>query len=145
MNFIVEFITWTLMLYVIHRAIHVTPYLKFIHMDHHRYVNKNKTSWHWSNLFLFNDTWTSTFDLWITEVIPTLIFAWLFDAWWLAIFYYLWAALIQEIIEHNPKFNKYPFITSGQWHLIHHKNSKKNFGLFFPIWDKIFITEQKVK
>lgn len=143
--FIIKFIAWTLVLYIIHRLVHITPYLKSIHLDHHRYINQNKTQWHWSNLFLFNDTWASTLDLWITEVIPTVIFAWIFDAWWLIVFYYLWAALLQEIIEHDPKFNKYPLITSGRWHLIHHKNLKKNFGLFFPVWDKIFATEQKIK
>lgn len=60
--------------------------------------------------------------------------------WWLFIVYYIWAAFIQEAIEHNPEFNIYPWITSGKWHLQHHTDHSKNYGVFTPIWDKIFGT-----
>jgi sterol desaturase/sphingolipid hydroxylase (fatty acid hydroxylase superfamily) len=93
-------------------------------------------------LFLFNDNWTSTFDLWITEVVPTLVFSWVTGYWWISVFYYLWAALVQETIEHNPKFNIYPYLTSGKWHLIHHRDTTYNYGLFFPIWDILFKTHK---
>jgi sterol desaturase/sphingolipid hydroxylase (fatty acid hydroxylase superfamily) len=126
-------------LYWIHRLSHIVPWIKDIHYDHHEYVNTNEVGWHWSNLFLFNDTWKSTFDLWITEVIPTIIMS-LFVGWWLFIVYYLWAAFIQEYIEHNEKVSAYPFITSGKWHMIHHREDSKNFGLFIPVWDIIFKT-----
>lgn len=144
LEYFVIFLAWTLCLYVIHRAIHAHgrkyfPLAFKAHADHHRYINVNHgTSWHWNNLLLFNDTWLSTLDLWITEVIPTIIFSWITGHWWIAIFYYFWAALLQEQIEHNPKFDFYPFITSGKWHLVHHYNVSANFGLFFPIWDIIF-------
>jgi len=119
--------------------------IKKYHFDHHKFIlsklhkGHNPTQWHWSNLFLFNDTWKSTIDLWITEVIPTLVFSLLTGQWWIIIFYYSWAALIQETIEHNPKFD-IPFLSSGKWHLQHHTNADKNYGLFFPIWDIIFST-----
>jgi sterol desaturase/sphingolipid hydroxylase (fatty acid hydroxylase superfamily) len=83
-------------------------------------------------------------DLWITEVIPTVIFAGLTGAWWVVIFYYIWAALVQEIIEHNPEVNVYPWLTSGQWHLVHHKNMRRNYGLFTPLWDIIFRTHTRI-
>lgn len=136
------FFLWTLLLYIVHRLMHEIPILRNIHLDHHRYIIKNlgNTSWHWNNLFLYNDTWISTLDLWITEVVPTLIFSYITGHWWIFAFYYCWAAFIQEIIEHNPKINWYPF-TSGRWHLIHHRNFKKNYGLFHPVWDRIFQTE----
>jgi len=139
------FLLWTLILYVIHRIVHKTPVLNKIHLDHHSYITKrikegNLTKWHWSNLFLFNDTWTSTLDLWITEVIPTLIFSLITGQWWISIFYYVWAAFIQESIEHNPNINLYP-LTSGRWHLKHHQNPKRNYGLFHPFWDRLFNTE----
>jgi sterol desaturase/sphingolipid hydroxylase (fatty acid hydroxylase superfamily) len=60
------------------------------------------------------------------------------------VFYYLWAALVQEVIEHNPNFNLYPALTSGKWHLIHHRDNGSNFGLFFPIWDILFKTHKKI-
>ena len=139
------FLLWTLILYTIHRIVHKTPVLNKIHLDHHSYISKRiqegkLIKWHWSNLFLFNDTWTSTLDLWITEVVPTLIFSLITGQWWISIFYYLWAAFIQESIEHNPNINLYP-LTSGKWHLVHHRNSKRNYGLFHPFWDRLFNTE----
>jgi sterol desaturase/sphingolipid hydroxylase (fatty acid hydroxylase superfamily) len=58
----------------------------------------------------------------------------------LFVFYYFWAVLIQERIEHNPNFDIYPILTSGKWHLIHHSNYDKNYGVFISLWDKIFKT-----
>lgn len=144
MTFIVEFLAWTFMLYLIHRAVHVMPLIQHLHWNHHWYVSNHTMSWHWSNLFLFNDTWISTIDLWITEVVPTVLFAWITGAWWIAVFYYLWAAILQEDLEHNANINMYP-LTSGQWHLVHHQQADKNFGVFVPVWDKLFGTEQKPK
>lgn len=136
------FLLWTLVLYVIHRSVHVIPVFKKIHFDHHRYTMKNfgKMQWSWNNLLLYNDTVLSTVDLWITEVIPTLLFSYITGHWWIFAFYYIWAAFIQERIEHSPVVDWYPF-TSGRWHLTHHRNWKKNYGLFHPLWDIIFRTE----
>ena len=134
------------MIYWIHRVCHMIriPYVWEWHMDHHKQVGLNNVvGWHWNNLFLFNDTWKSTFDLWVTEILPTTIFCWVTGQWWIAISYYLYAAFVQERIEHNINFNLYPFITAGQWHMIHHSNSSKNFGLFLPIWDILFKTHSK--
>lgn len=142
LTIIVVFLSWTLILYWIHRIAHKIPFMNRYHQDHHSYINRHgETTWRWNNLFLYNDTWKSTIDLWLTEVIPTIIFSAITGCWWLIISYYLWAALLQEVLEHNPKFDRYPFMTSGKWHLIHHKRPRKNYGLFIPLWDKIFKTE----
>lgn len=143
MVYVTIFLSWTFVLYWIHRAAHRSPLIKHLHRDHHKYINTHPTSWHWNNLFLFNDTWKSTADLWITEVIPTLLFSYVTGAWWISVFYYLWAALLQETIEHNSNFSIYPWLTSGRWHLVHHRNPKLNFGLFFPVWDILFGTCRK--
>jgi sterol desaturase/sphingolipid hydroxylase (fatty acid hydroxylase superfamily) len=138
------FLMWTLCLYSIHILAHRVPLLRTLHRDHHAHIRvSNNSKWHWSNLLLFNDTWTSTADLWCTEVIPTLIFSAITGHWWISVFYYLWAALLQEALEHNPNNNWYPF-TAGKWHLVHHQNSTKNYGLFIPLWDKLFKTEKHV-
>lgn len=135
----IEFLSWTLILYWIHRLGHKSKWLMKFHSDHHSYANKNEIKWNWSNLFFFTDTWKSTIDLWLTEVIPTLVFCAVFSCWWIFMFYWTWAALIQETVEHNPKVN-IPLWSSGVWHLSHHKNPTVNFGLYFTIWDKIFRT-----
>lgn len=139
---LVYFLAWTLTLYWIHRIAHEVSWIRSIHLEHHRYVLQNKTGWHWSNLFLFNDTWMCTLDLWISEVIPTLIFSLITGHWWISVFYYVWAAFIQEPIEHNKNFN-IPVLTSGKWHMIHHR-SEKNYGLFTSFWDRVFNTNMKV-
>ena len=141
--FMVYFLLWTLMLYWVHRFGHIIPIIREIHWNHHRYINVNNVKWHWNNLFLFNDTWTSTLDLWITEVIPTIIFSAITGQWWICIFYYLWAAFLQENLEHNLKIDV-PIFTFGKWHRIHHRIPNKNFGLFFPQWDLIFGTYKGV-
>lgn len=137
------FMLWTFVIYWMHRIAHILPVLQTIHADHHKFVVSNDIDWHWSNLFLYNDTWLSTLDLWITEVIPTIIMS-LFFGWWLFISYYLWAAFIQERIEHNDRFNYYPF-TSGKWHMVHHRNANVNYGIFIPLWDRLFGTWQPIK
>jgi Delta7-sterol 5-desaturase len=144
---IIYFFVWTFFLYWIHRASHRIAFLKTFHFDHHNFIltklrkKEQPTRWHWSNLFLFNDTWKSTLDLWMSEVIPTFLFSWLTGQWWILIFYYLWAALIQEIVEHDPSFDV-PILTSGRWHLLHHTTSTKNYGLFTSLWDRVFGSNQ---
>lgn len=147
MEYIFIFLAWTFVLYWMHRFAHYTScnVIKNSHCDHHRYIiAHNGSSWHWNNLFLFNETWASTVDLWLTEVIPTIIFSFVTGYWGILIFYYLWSALIQEKIEHNANFNMYPWITSGKWHLLHHRYADKNLGLFIPIWDILFKTYQPI-
>lgn len=144
LEFPAAFLAWTFCLYWIHRVGHKIRWVNKYHQDHHWYITKNgKSQWEWNNLLLYNDTWRSTADLWITEVIPTIIFVAITGQWWIAIFYYIWAAFLQEVIEHNPNFSIYPWLTSGRWHLIHHRKQKRNFGLFFPIWDILFKTHQR--
>jgi sterol desaturase/sphingolipid hydroxylase (fatty acid hydroxylase superfamily) len=140
--FVLYFFLWTLLLYWVHRISHLTPVIRLIHLHHHKFILTHSTKWHWSNLFLFNDDWTSTLDLWITEVIPTLLFSLITDQWWISIFYYIWAAFIQETIEHDEYFNL-PGLTSGKWHLMHHRK-EINYGLFTPQWDMIFGTYKHV-
>lgn len=139
MIYIGYFLLWTLLLYIIHRLAHVLPVFRYYHLDHHKVINLNEVKWEWNNLLLYNDTAKSTVDLWLTEVIPTIVFSYLTSQWWILIFYYVWAAFIQERIEHNKNFN-IPILTAGKWHLVHHKKGNYNYGLFFSIWDRLFRT-----
>ena len=134
-----QFYGWLLLLYAVHRAAHRVAFLRRFHLDHHRNIALagEPQRWHWSNLLLCNNTVKSTIDLWLTEVVPTFLFAAAFNAWWVAVFYYLWAAFLQESLEHSPRTDLCGF-TFGKWHLIHHRNVKANFGLFVPFWDIMF-------
>ena len=143
MSFVLYFFMWTFCLYWVHRAAHILPILKTYHFNHHKVINTNTIKWNWNNLLLYNDTKESTIDLWLTEVIPTCIISYITGQWWLIVFYYLWASLIQERVEHNKHFN-IPLLTSGKWHLNHHKDGKCNYGLFTSIWDIVFKTNRNI-
>lgn len=149
MQYILYFLLWTFVLYWVHRLTHMypIPFVTKSHWEHHRQVamGEYENKWHWTNIFLWTGNWKSTVDFWFTDVIPTLVFCYITDQWWIAVFYYFWAAFFQEFLEHNPKINFYPFLTSGSYHLKHHNNSKKNFGLFLPIWDILFKTHKSIK
>lgn len=134
------FLLWTFFIYWIHRLCHEIPFFSRLHAYHHAYVRKNEITWHWSNVFLFNDDWPSTVDYWITEVIPTIIFSWITGQWWIAICFYIYAATIQERLEHNKNFSLYPFYTSGRWHYLHHTEKRCNYGIGTPFWDWVFRT-----
>jgi sterol desaturase/sphingolipid hydroxylase (fatty acid hydroxylase superfamily) len=146
MEYIIVFLIWSFTLYWIHRGIHKIniPYVSEFHWDHHKQVTQNKVKWHWSNIFLFNDTWKSTIDFWITEVIPTFIICIITNHWWIFCIFYIYASFIQERIEHNKHINFFPLLSAGKWHLIHHNNHKVNFGAYTPIWDIFFNTNKSL-
>ena len=144
MHNVLLIILWNLCLYLLHRLTHITPVLKNLHRKHHVYVLTNDTGWHWNNLFLYNDNLEGTLDLWITDVLPTIVFCFIFNAWWIFVFYWVWAAFLQENFEHNKHIN-FSGLTMGRWHLEHHRTPSHNFGLFIPIWDKLFRTEKCVQ
>lgn len=130
---------WTLMLYFLHRFAHAVPVLRDWHSAHHAQVDENATGWNWKNLFLWIDNKESTLDQWAIEIVPTFVFAWLTGAWYIALFYYVWAAFLQEWVEHNPNIDL-PILTSGKYHLCHHNDQTRNFCVFIPAWDYLFDT-----
>ena len=138
------FLLWTFTLYWIHRLAHIIPLVKKYHFNHHKVVNTDTIKWKWNNLLLYNDTWYSTIDIWLTEVLPTCIISYITGQWWLVIIYYFWASLLQERIEHNRNFD-IPILTSGKWHLIHHIHGSYNYGLFTTLWDRVFKTNNDRK
>lgn len=143
MSYLAVFLLWTLSEYTMHVMVHRVPWLAQVHSHHHKFIAMNNTTWEWRNIFLWTDSWMCTLDLWIQEVIPTLIIVTLTGHWWLFGCFYIWTAFIQENVEHNPKIHV-PWLSSGRWHLQHHINPKSNFGTIATFWDKLFRTEQRV-
>lgn len=141
MQYFLVFILWTFTIYWMHRLAHAWSFMRQFHIDHHAQVtNATIQGLSWKNAFLWFDTINSTVDQWLTEVVPTFIISAVTGHWWLFVAYYVWAAFIQEAIEHNKRINLYPFLTSGKWHLIHHQDPTRNYGVFIPVWDLIFGT-----
>lgn len=144
MEYVLYFFAWTFVLYWTHRICHLLPFAKDIHWQHHKYVDAQQPGWMWQNMFLWSDDWGSTADLWLTEVVPTLIFCYFTGQWWIFGIYYVWTAFIQEFVEHNPKFD-FPLLSAGKCHLNHHTDWKCNYSLFFPIWDIVFGTYKAIE
>lgn len=141
---LIYFMLWTLLLYVMHVFAHKIPFLWKYHRDHHLQVSMNNVGkWKLTNLILYIDTWETTVDQWLTEVIPTFIFSLVTGAWWIFIGYWIWSATFQEIVEHNPNVDIYPLEVSGKWHLVHHEHANKNYGIIHPLWDMLFRTSKK--
>jgi sterol desaturase/sphingolipid hydroxylase (fatty acid hydroxylase superfamily) len=136
------FLVWNFIIYWMHRWAHNVPIMMRLHREHHKFIRENSVHWHWNNVLLFNDNWPSTFDFWVTEVIPTLLFAWITGQWWLLIAYYVYSALILERFEHNPNFTAYPWYVSGKWHVLHHTHYPCNYGIIIPFWDWVFKTNR---
>lgn len=146
-EYIVVFLMWTLMLYWLHRAMHNAPMsIRQFHYHHHKNAvqHNERLGWRWNNLFLYQDDWQSTLDFWNTEVIPTALFCLITGHWWIMVCHYLWAAFLQENLEHNLKVNGFP-LTYGRWHMEHHYNQRCNYGLFIGWWDYLFGTYRKVQ
>lgn len=139
--FIIEALVWLLCLYWIHRAAHTFKWMKVFHLDHHKQIAVATPTWRLNNLWLYNDSLKSTIDLWLTEVLPTLVLSLVFGHWHFCVTYYVWAAFFQETFEHKRGLDLFGF-TPGDWHLCHHRDATKNFGLFLPVWDIMFGTNQ---
>jgi|Laugresbdmm110sd_1035091.scaffolds.fasta_scaffold132998_2 sterol desaturase/sphingolipid hydroxylase (fatty acid hydroxylase superfamily) len=142
--FVIYFLLWTLVLYWIHRVAHVFPYLKDIHKEHHRYVIRNKGSGiALRHLLLIHKSKDYTIDLWITEVVPTILFSLVTGQVWILIVYYIWAALFQTSVKYDVNFDIFP-ITWGAWTLLHYRHNSNNFGSIFTIWDRLFKTNKGI-
>lgn len=138
------YMAWTCLLYWMHRLAHVLPGLQWFHEDHHRVVFQHQyegqaMQWSPMNFLLWNDTGKSTVDLWFTEVLPTLLFCWVFHCWWILAGYYVWAAIFQESNEHDPNVH-WPGYMHGRPHLEHHEDPTVNYGFSTPLWDRLFHT-----
>ena len=142
---LLNFVLWTFLLYWLHRLAHANQFLWKFHSDHHVQVSQEKNKGqHWANYFLFFDTWKSTADQWLIEILPTILLCFILNDFSLFVFYWFWAVFIQERIRHNKNFNLYPFLTSGKWHLVHHQFYNRNFGVFTAVWDLVFQTHKTI-
>jgi len=142
--FVIYFFLWTLLLYGVHRLVHILPYIKKIHNEHHRYVMRNK-DWYikWEDLYLSRGNNKVTVDLWITEVIPTLLFCAVTGHWWIFGLYYGWSAFYEKTTKYNRDVDVF-LVTWGMWTLTHYRRTTLNFGGIFSLWDMIFKTNRGI-
>jgi sterol desaturase/sphingolipid hydroxylase (fatty acid hydroxylase superfamily) len=120
-------------LYRWHRAHHAQAYL----------AASRRLCWH--HLLLCFGSVSETLDIWITLTLPLLLIAWLLPQQGavLLLFHYLYEILFSDQrLDHNPSIHG-PLtrvFAWGQYHLRHHADPRRNFGLILTLWDHVFAT-----
>lgn len=126
--------------YWLHRWMHISKFMRRFHMEHHRSVNTT----------VFTSFSFHPMESLLQAVIVPIIIV-IIPMSTLAILITLSIMTISAIINHAgveiyPMDKKYSafrkHIIGATHHDHHHKNSKKNFGLYFTFWDRIMHTER---
>ncbi len=126
--------------YWLHKWMHSSSWMRPFHMEHHKSVNTSVfTSFSFHPLESFLQAVIVPILLMIVPMHPIALVA------------TLMIMTFSAIINHGG-VEIYPmkkgwkglhhFIIGATHHDIHHRNSKKNFGLYFTFWDRIMKTEK---
>lgn len=145
---------WTLAIYWLHRWSHIhhrfNP-LWWIHRAHHAepYLREDsRPQWPKLGQFLF---WLGgvrlSLDVILVMTLPLLAIVWVWPQYALPllVFHYLYEVFLSEsVLDHNPRITNRAtrWFAWGDFHLHHHVNLKKNYGLMLGLWDFVFGTAQ---
>ncbi len=147
--FLLAVLAWTALGYGIHRLAHHgagwNP-LARLHCAHHapRYLSEPRPL-RWHHLLFWFDTREETLDVWFTLTLPALLIAALLPAQGPALLglHYLYEVLLSDgRFDHNPAITG-PItrvLACGTYHLEHHRDPRRHFGLIVTLWDHIFGT-----
>ncbi len=145
---------WTFVIYWLHRWSHVHHRLNplwWIHRAHHAepYLREDShPKWPTLGQFLF---WLGGFrlslDVVLVMTLPLLVIAWLWPKYAvpLLLFHYFYEVFLSEsVLDHNPRITNRltRWFAWGDFHLHHHVNLKKNYGLMLGLWDFLFGTAE---
>ncbi len=126
--------------YWLHKWMHSSTWMRSFHMEHHKSVNTSVfTSFSFHPIESFLQAIIVPILLMIVPMHP------------IALVFTLLLMTFSAIINHGG-VEIYPmkkdtkglhhFIIGATHHDIHHRNSKKNFGLYFTFWDRLMNTEK---
>lgn len=148
------FLLWTFVIYWLHRWSHIhhryNP-LWWIHRAHHAepYLRQDsRPAWPTLGQFLF---WLGgmrlSLDVILVMTLPLLIIAWFWPEYGipLLVFHYLYEVFLSEsVLDHNPRVTGpvTRWFAWGDFHLHHHVNLKRNYGLMLCCWDWLFGTSE---
>jgi sterol desaturase/sphingolipid hydroxylase (fatty acid hydroxylase superfamily) len=149
--FISLFLLWTLLVYLMHRLSHLKHkrnILRKIHFHHHNinYWQGDKI-FKWYYLLFYFGSFYATLDILISLTLPALLVYLIYPpvGIYILLFHYLYEVFFSEgLLDHNPniKGGITKVFAWGQYHLIHHKFLKFNFGLMITLWDYVFGTNK---
>ncbi len=138
-------------MYLLHRLSHVkhrlNPLWK-IHRAHHKvpYLSEDRELLPQPAQFLFwLGSWRLSLDVIIVMTLPLLVLTWFFPTQGLIllVFHYLYEVFLSEaLLDHNPRIrgSLTRVFAWGHYHLYHHMNLKRNYGLVVTWWDWLFGT-----
>ena len=149
LRLILALVVWLGLAYGVHRISHLPGSwnrLNLWHRLHHAetYLQQSRI-FHWHHALLCFGSIEETLDIWFTLTLPALLICLLFPAqgWALLLFHYFYEILLSDQrLDHNPKIcgPLTKIFAWGQFHLSHHANQHRNFGLILTFWDYIFFT-----
>lgn len=145
--FALALLAWTALAYGIHRLAHHSARwnrLALAHRAHHHpaYLLRPRPL-RWHHLLFWFDTPAETLDVWFTLTLPALLVAALFPAQGPVLlgFHYLYEVLLSDgRFDHNPAIDG-PItrvLACGSYHLEHHRNPARHYGLILTLWDHVF-------
>jgi len=140
-------LAWTGLAYGIHRMAHqrgTWNLLNRIHRAHHHpdYL-KAQRSLRWHHFLLCFGSLEETLDGWITLTLPALLLALLSPSHapvLLGLHYLYEIFLSDNRLDHNPSIQGglNHWFAWGEYHLEHHRQPAKHFGLILTFWDVVF-------
>ncbi len=145
------FLLWTFCIYWLHRLSHIhhkrNPLWK-IHQAHHRIKYFQLRPYEPPSLgsyFFWLGDFKTSFDVFLVMTVPLLIISYFFPQYGigLLIFHYFYEVFGSEaVLDHNPRIEGKitHYFAWGSYHLYHHVDLKKNYGLMTTFWDHVFGT-----
>lgn len=150
--FFLQFLLWTLLVYLMHRLAHWRSKYNFlyqIHLTHHKvdYLNPVNRSFKWFYLLFYFGGLYETLDVILILTLPALIVYFINPntGIYLLVFHYMYEVFLSEgFLDHNPNVTGSitRYLSWGKYHLGHHRNWKKNYSLMITLWDYIFGTRK---
>ena len=147
--FVLAVLLWTGMAYIIHRLAHwrgSCSILYRLHAVHHgpRYAGgSGQLRWH--HFLLCFGSPAETLDIWITLTLPALLICLVLPMQGLLLFmfHYFYEIFCSDgQLDHNPNLSG-PITRTfawGDYHLRHHRDPSRNYGLILTVWDYVFST-----
>lgn len=142
-------LAWTGISYAIHRLAHVAGVWNQLHRIHraHHHPNylKRDLKFRWYNLLFCFETIPETLDVWITLTLPAFALSAMDPEHGIILlcFHYIYEILLSDNrFDHNPAIGGQiiRWLACGQYHLEHHRDPSRNFGLLITFWDFVFRT-----
>ncbi len=145
------FLLWTFCSYWIHRCAHIHSHknpLWLVHVAHHRIpyfkVQPVRKPALGQYFFWLGDLLTSL-DVIMALTLPIVVITFIWPEYGipLLIFHYFYEVYLSEgVLDHNGRLtgNITRYFAWGSYHLYHHADLNKNYGLMITLWDKVFGT-----